>query len=118
MFNEITTNTIAAMHVQSTSSFLKTKLYNLRRTLWLTHGANESQLDLAEKFLVGATADQSDDALMKFACSLHNQSPDSLRAKATTFVEFCSVPEREREDAVKVVVSYMDMFIAVVSPKC
>ena len=109
------------MHAQTTSSFLKTKLYNLRRTLWLTHGANEAQLDLAEKFLVGSctsTTDggDGDSLLVKYACSLHNQSPESLRAKATTFVQFCSVPDKEQDEAVKLVVRYMDVFLAVVNP--
>jgi hypothetical protein len=108
------------MHAQTTSSFLKTKLYNLRRTLWLTHGANEAQLDLAEKFLVGGTSttdgDDGDSLLVKYACSLHNQSPESLRAKATTFVQFCGVPEKEQEKAAKLIVRYMDVFLAVVNP--
>jgi hypothetical protein len=84
--------------------------------LWLTHGANEEKLDRAEEFLIGSTDDDS--SLVQYACSLHGQSPEALRTKATLFVQFCGVPEQEQDKAALLVVQYMDMFLAVTHPGC
>ena len=57
-------------------------------------------------------------SLVKYACSLHGQSPQALRIKATVFVQFCGVPEQEQDKAATLVVQYMDMFLAVTHPGC
>jgi hypothetical protein len=109
------------MHCTTTDQFLKTKLFNLRQALWQKHGANEAQLDVAEKYLVGGDDDTDGGAsssLVRYACGLHGQSPEALRTKATMFVQFCAVPEQEQEKAATLVVQYMDMFLAVTHPGC
>ena len=107
------------MHCIPTTQFLKTKLYNLRQALWQKHGANEAQLDAAEKYLlIGNVGKDEDASLVRYACSLHGQSPEALRTKATLFVQFCGVPEQEQEKAATLVVQYMDCFLAVTHPGC
>jgi hypothetical protein len=110
------------MHCIPTTQFLKTKLYNLRQALWQKHGANEAQLDAAEKYLIGRgdadNGERSASSLVQYACSLHGQSPEVLRTKATLFVQFCGVPEQEQDKAATLVVQYMDMFLAVTHPGC
>ena len=110
------------MHCTTTDQFLKTKLFNLRQALWQTHGAIESQLDAAEKYLVkgvdGADGGSASSSLVKYACSLHGQSPEAIRTKAALFVRFCGVPEEQHDAAVVLVIRYLDMFLAVVHPGC
>ena len=111
------------MHCTTTDQFLKTKLFNLRQALWQTHGAIEAQLDAAEKYLVKGEDDVVDggnasSSLMKYACSLHGQSPQAIRTKAALFVRFCGVPEEQHDAAVVLVIRYLDMFLAVVHPGC
>ena len=111
------------MHCTTTDQFLKTKLFNLRQALWQKHGANEAQLDAAEKYLVKGVDDVVDggnasSSLVKYACSLHGQSPQAIRTKAALFVRFCGVPEEQHDAAVALVIRYLDMFLAVVHPGC
>ena len=111
------------MHCTTTDQFLKTKLSNLRKALLQTHGAIEAQLDAAEKYLVkgvddGADGGSASSSLVKYACSLHGQSPEAIRTKAALFVRFCGVPEEQHDAAVALVIRYLDMFLAVVHPGC
>jgi hypothetical protein len=109
------------MHCIPTTEFLKRKLHNLRQALLQKHNASESQLAVAETFLIGDANNDDDDkgaSLVQYACSLHGQSPKALRTKATLFVQFCGVPEQEQGKASTLVVKYMDMFLAVTHPGC
>ena len=111
------------MRVQTIDEFMKTKLFNLRRTLWEDHGADAAQLDRAEAFLLVGQSETNDNGgtssgskLVSYASTLHNQSPDSMRQKAGLLVAFCCVPAAQRDAAVRCVLQYMDCFIAVVQP--
>ena len=108
-------------HCTTTDQFLKTKLFNFRQALWQTHGAIEAQLDAAEKYLVKGVDDAdggSASSLVKYAYSLHGQSPEAIRTKGALFVRFCGVPEEQHDAAVALVIRYLDMFLAVVHPGC
>ena len=101
------------MQVQSTEAFLKQKLYNLRKALWEKHRATSTQLDVAEKYLLGASGTS---LLVDYACSLHNQPTEILREKALLFVQFCGVPNDQQKEATTLVVRYMNMFLSVTNP--
>ena len=67
------------MRVQTIDEFMKTKLFNLRRTLWEDHGADAAQLDRAEAFLLVGQSETNDNGgtssgskLVSYANTLHN----------------------------------------------
>ena len=99
------------MRVLETETFLRQKLFNLRRRLWEDHGADARQLDVIEAHL---TAD-SEKGLTTYASQLHQRWCD-LPTRAAQIVEFVAVPEQNKEKAIEVVKEYLTAFVSVVQP--
>ena len=99
------------MRVVQTETWLRQKLFNLRRRLWEEFKADARQLDVIEAHL---TAD-SEKGLTTYASQLHQRWCD-LPTRARQIVDFVAVPEEHREKAVEVVKEYLTAFVSVVQP--